>query len=665
MWYFFLKRNKNMEKNENYTNIQEWVNKKYSNNNKKKKNYFLYIGEKEKLSGELDLKDFINLEEIFIDKENRKRISFFSSGKSIKIPKILETKNFQKYFEKNEEFFLNEKKIDLNHKNLEGDLIIKNSENLSSLRANYNNFFDVSVENCPKIKELFISYSNLENINSNSFPISLTTLEINNNNFIIESELFSSLINLEILKINNNEITGSLKFFFWMKKLKTLNIEYTELNDDIEFLPENLKEFYCRGTKAFVKLLKIKKNEKHCIELLYKWREINNKIIKDCIEKENIKKENDEIKRKNLILEKEIKNREINLAKKFEDEKKQENKKNIKKNIEELEKKKNKEIIEILSEIKEESKKFIFEDFLRYINNYFFLKSKSEENKNFLLKEIEIKKKQLLKIGIKEDKIEKIYINEKEINEKKKKLFEIQENEKYLLEYKNFPSNFKEIIIKTKNFLLLKENFIKRREKNIKNLCLCCDELDININNKYHSREQIAKMTSTAGKAIDTLSPIKLEAIGDVANIVNNVNRNNFIKKQSTKFKEILKNEKEIDEMNKIYIELLEIKKSFEEKNFELSVIQYINNNIINLNKNKLFHPKEKYDIYRTVENLWEEIKHIDSSNMKDSISSLKTNLIELKISIIYENEKFEFLENELKKTFNEEILEELQILII
>src|SRR5947209_19733438 len=83
-------------------------------------------------------------------------------------------------------------------------------------------------------------------------------LNVINNNFLEQDlSVFSRFVNLEYLGVGNynnqekikqdtyNRFEGSLKPLKNLVKLETLTISNTDIDSGLEYLPDNLKDFYC------------------------------------------------------------------------------------------------------------------------------------------------------------------------------------------------------------------------------------------------------------------------------------------------------------------------------------------------------------------------------------------------------------------------------------
>jgi len=170
---------------------------------------------------------------------------------------------FNKYLleEKEEVSFL-----DISKKNLGGKLVIENLPKLIRLDCTRNRLTILSLINLPEITHVFAynnSLTNLVIINCPKITIlkvqnnclsdldflnnlnhkKLNHLLINNNEFPSHDiNIFSKFVNLKELRLTNNLFYGSLNSLKNLNKLEYLSIANNKINDDLEYLPNSLKE---------------------------------------------------------------------------------------------------------------------------------------------------------------------------------------------------------------------------------------------------------------------------------------------------------------------------------------------------------------------------------------------------------------------------------------
>jgi len=170
----------------------------------------LNIGNKN-LQGELDLSDFVNLEELYCQSNN----------------KIT-------------------------------SLNLNNCSKLRILYCYYTQLVNLDIDNCNELGKIECSDNHLQNIKLPSQGGKLTWLNISDNNFL-EQDLssFSNLVNLETLWIHNennssqerqgitNRFYGSLEPLKNLTKLRYLDVKNTDIDSGLEYLPDSLKIFNC------------------------------------------------------------------------------------------------------------------------------------------------------------------------------------------------------------------------------------------------------------------------------------------------------------------------------------------------------------------------------------------------------------------------------------
>lgn len=117
--------------------------------------------------------------------------------------------------------------LDISNKNLEGFLEVEGFSELKDFACYRNQITVLVIDNCSQSRTIICSENQLEQ--------DLTT--------------FAELENLEYLYIDENPVFGSLEPLQNLIKLRSLFINKTELDSGLEYLPESLERFDCRGTK--------------------------------------------------------------------------------------------------------------------------------------------------------------------------------------------------------------------------------------------------------------------------------------------------------------------------------------------------------------------------------------------------------------------------------
>src|SRR6185312_15681037 len=162
-------------------------------------------------------------------------------------------------------------KLDIDFKNLEGDLDLSGFVNLKKLNCCGNKLTSLIISKCFKLESVFCCYNQLVNLDASNcsylvsldcddnlltnlaLPTKISNLEyldLSDNNFPTQDLSFlTEAINLEELCLGNydenkvnqniyNRFIGSLNYLSNMKQLKKLNISNTDINEiDIDKLP--------------------------------------------------------------------------------------------------------------------------------------------------------------------------------------------------------------------------------------------------------------------------------------------------------------------------------------------------------------------------------------------------------------------------------------------
>lgn len=113
----------------------------------------------------------------------------------------------------------NIKELDINRKNLKGELNLSQYQQLEKLDCRFNKLTNIIL------------------------PTSLKKLNLSWNNFNQDLSFLIPYTNLEELNLRNNNFTGSLDYLSGMKQLKSLEISNTDINEvQIDKLPRSLKK---------------------------------------------------------------------------------------------------------------------------------------------------------------------------------------------------------------------------------------------------------------------------------------------------------------------------------------------------------------------------------------------------------------------------------------
>jgi len=191
--------------------------------------------------------------------------------------------NAQKWFDKN--YPKNEREevtfLNINGKNLEGELDLNDFINLEKLDCSFNQLTSLSLGNCEKLTHLNCSWNKFVNtdfLKTIPHKEKLKVLRINNNERIKESlEWVKDFTGLTTLSLENSPFYGSLEPLKKMDELKRIYIGHTHISEGLEYLPESCKEVYCDTSDYKYKSIRIAKELSKFIEGSYydiwKWRE--------------------------------------------------------------------------------------------------------------------------------------------------------------------------------------------------------------------------------------------------------------------------------------------------------------------------------------------------------------------------------------------------------
>ncbi|MCE8163170.1 MAG: hypothetical protein I3273_02970 [Candidatus Moeniiplasma glomeromycotorum] len=149
-------------------------------------------------------------------------------------------------------------KLDFDYKVLKGDLIIEGWENLEEIDCSsydgtvpptwFNIFPHIILKDLPKLKILVAQTCELNNLTIDNCP-SLKELNVAENNFSPQNLLlFSKLESLEKLYLTENSFSGSLEPLKNLTKLKVINISLTNIDSGLEHLPNSVETIYCRSS---------------------------------------------------------------------------------------------------------------------------------------------------------------------------------------------------------------------------------------------------------------------------------------------------------------------------------------------------------------------------------------------------------------------------------
>lgn len=231
--------------------VKEWINAGLEN---KEADLAIYLQEKgyspERFA-----------EEFGYQRDAQEWVSFFYPDKEITELDI-ERRNLTGELDLSE--FINLENLNCSFNELT-NLIIDNCFRLETVDCSYNQLTDLDVSNQPKLTDLDCSSNLLTKLNTNDNlqltrlecdACQLTTLEVSNcknlfylicrDNQLTDLTTFSQLENLETLWLHDNPLVGSLETLKNLKKLRELWIENTNIIPDWEYLPKNLKELGIR-----------------------------------------------------------------------------------------------------------------------------------------------------------------------------------------------------------------------------------------------------------------------------------------------------------------------------------------------------------------------------------------------------------------------------------
>jgi len=215
----------------------------------------IYLSEPN-LEGELDIKEFVELERICIShyiNENKLKIEVRGNIEVVKLANAQEwLDNHYPKIKRNKI-----KGLHIREKGLEGSLDLSDFTNLEMLDCSHNKITSLNLTGLEKLVKLECNYNLLGDFNYFLLNFSeLNSLEINDNNLRKQDlSVFSQFINLKTLWIGNNgkekiqngfynRFYGSLEHLKNLTKLKNLHISNTDINNGVEFLPDGIGEIY-------------------------------------------------------------------------------------------------------------------------------------------------------------------------------------------------------------------------------------------------------------------------------------------------------------------------------------------------------------------------------------------------------------------------------------
>jgi len=148
--------------------------------------------------------------------------------------------------------FVNLEELNCESNNLSGCLNLSNLSKLKILNCRNNKIEELKIENCRNITYFEASGNrNLSEVDLSHLTSELVTfISFAYDNLPLqEVSVFSRFINLETLSIGaGNNFCGSLESLKNLNKLKTLHIEGSDIDSGLEYLPESVEEVYCDST---------------------------------------------------------------------------------------------------------------------------------------------------------------------------------------------------------------------------------------------------------------------------------------------------------------------------------------------------------------------------------------------------------------------------------
>jgi hypothetical protein len=191
----------------------------------------------------------------------------------------LEKKWFNENYPKNKRVgvtFLN-----INGKNLEGELDLSDFTNLEKLDCSFNQLTNLDLSDCPNLTHLNCSWNkfiNTDFLKTIPNKEKLKVLRINNNGKIKESlEWVKDFTGLSTVSLEECPFYGSLEPLKKMNDLKRVYLGHTHISEGLGYLPASCKEVYCDTSDYKYKSIRIAKELSKFVEGGYynieKWKE--------------------------------------------------------------------------------------------------------------------------------------------------------------------------------------------------------------------------------------------------------------------------------------------------------------------------------------------------------------------------------------------------------
>jgi len=258
-------------------NAKKWLDKNYPKDKRNEITKFTDGGVHNifdvynKLEGELDLTDFVNLKEVILADCRITKLNLSNCSKLVK--------------------------LDCSQNQL-SELNLNKNTKLTELYCSNNQLRELNVGNCPSLQLLYCHNNLLTNLDL-STNLQLRFLSINDNNFTKQDLSFlTHLANLQIVNLGNedakqikrgiyNHFIGSLQPLQALINLKTLNIQNTDISEDLECLPDSLENFtFSAELRKEAKVKKIEKMLKNYNNDIKKWRRANKKQSEELLKEE-------------------------------------------------------------------------------------------------------------------------------------------------------------------------------------------------------------------------------------------------------------------------------------------------------------------------------------------------------------------------------------------
>ena len=151
--------------------------------------------------------------------------------------------------------------LNINGKNLEGDLKLERFTNLKKLDCSFNQLTNLDLSDCQHLTHLNCSWNNLINtdfLKQIPHKEKLEVLRINSNEKIKENlEFLTPFIGLVTLNLEDCPFFGSLEPLKNASKLEKIFISNTHINEGLSSLPESCQKLYCDTSEQKYKSIKI------------------------------------------------------------------------------------------------------------------------------------------------------------------------------------------------------------------------------------------------------------------------------------------------------------------------------------------------------------------------------------------------------------------------